>query len=76
MARGEIVRARFQRLSPGCLGMMAWLLAGALSAAGQVAPQEKKSRDLTELSVEELANVEVTTAGKKAQKRREVAPPL
>ncbi len=70
------MRARFQRLSPGCLGMMAWLLAGALSAAGQVAPQEKKSRDLTELSVEELANVEVTTAGKKAQKRGDVAAPV
>ncbi|MGH9509586.1 MAG: TonB-dependent receptor plug domain-containing protein, partial [Terriglobales bacterium] len=47
--------------------------AAVVSAAGQAAPGEKNPRDLTELSVEELANVEVTTAGKKPQKRAEVA---
>ncbi len=49
------------------------LLTAAISAAGQTAPQEGTPRDLTEMSVEELANVEVTTAGKKVQKRAEVA---
>ncbi|MGH9580339.1 MAG: TonB-dependent receptor plug domain-containing protein, partial [Terriglobales bacterium] len=47
--------------------------AAVVSAAGQALPTEKKSKDLTELSVEELANVEVTTAGRKPQKRAEVA---
>ena len=46
---------------------VAGLLAVALYATGQTATSEKP-RELTDLSVEELANVEVTTAGKKAQK--------
>lgn len=45
----------------------------AAPAAGQSVPAEEKPRDLTEMSVEELANVEVTTVGKKPQKRAEVA---
>lgn len=45
----------------------------AASAAGQVVSAEQAPRDLTELTVEELANVEVTTAGKKPQRRAEVA---
>ncbi|MGH9556109.1 MAG: TonB-dependent receptor plug domain-containing protein, partial [Terriglobales bacterium] len=53
--------------------VMLWGWAAALPAVGQTAPSEKEPRDLTQLSVEELANVEVTTAGKKPQKRAEVA---
>lgn len=55
----------------GAFVLVGWV--GVVSAAAQSAPAEKEPRDLTELSVEELANVEVSTAGKKQQKRSEVA---
>ncbi|HSA92910.1 MAG TPA: TonB-dependent receptor [Terriglobales bacterium] len=55
----------------GAFVLVGWV--GVVSAAAQSAPAEKEPRDLTELSVEELANVEVSTAGKKPQKRSEVA---
>ncbi|MCI0354221.1 MAG: TonB-dependent receptor plug domain-containing protein, partial [Acidobacteria bacterium] len=63
--------AGYFAMAMGVAAVVGW--AAAVSAAGQGIPTEEKPRDLTELSVEELANVEVTTAGKKPQKRAEVA---
>ncbi|MGH9863065.1 MAG: TonB-dependent receptor plug domain-containing protein [Candidatus Acidiferrales bacterium] len=41
-------------------------------AGAQEATQEQRWRELTKMSLEELANLEVTTASKKAEKRSEV----
>ncbi|MGH9862612.1 MAG: TonB-dependent receptor plug domain-containing protein, partial [Candidatus Acidiferrales bacterium] len=41
-------------------------------AGAQEATQEERWRDLTKMSLEELANLEVTTASKKPEKRSEV----
>lgn len=44
-----------------------------LIAAGPAVSQQNGLADLTELSLEELLNVEVTSVSKKAEKRTEVA---